>query len=162
MAAIFDVKAARALHAEGKSCNAIARELGVAPSTVSRWAKREGLAFDRAQVAAANAAHAVDLKARRQAIVSRLYGQVEADLDRLEAATFKTLTRDYGGGESPSELDFVPTQAKRDLMQSVSTALTSAARLEAVDGSRDVENAKGLMADIMRGFGLIGGTDGAE
>lgn len=152
--ATFDEVLARALYEEGKSCNAIARRLGVAPSTVSRWAKREGLSFARSQTAAANEAHAIDLKSRRQDIVQRLYRRAATNMDRLEAPTFKTLTRDFGGGESPDELNFVPTVNERELTGAIATGLAAAAKLEAIDADNGASDARSMLAELGRALGI--------
>ncbi|MFD9789640.1 helix-turn-helix domain-containing protein [Streptomyces sp. NPDC059070] len=60
-------KAVRRLHAEGKSRNAIAREIGRGAATVSKIAAAEGLTFaGGARVAAATEAHRQDAAARRE------------------------------------------------------------------------------------------------
>jgi IS30 family transposase len=63
-----DREAVRRLHAEGKSRNQIARELGRGAATVSKNAAAEGLIFSGgARVAAATAALRADAAARRGA-----------------------------------------------------------------------------------------------
>lgn len=144
---------ARALYEEGYGCNAIARELGVDPATVSRWAKREGLSFAREQQAVANIARSVDAKTRRLDMLDRLYARALKNLDRLDAAQFQTLVREFGGGEAEKTLDFVPTQNERDLTQAISTALMAATRLEAVDAnSAALPAAHSLLDSLAAGF----------
>jgi predicted transcriptional regulator len=161
MAATFEHSArARDLHSRGWSCNAIAKELGVAPSTISRWAKREGLSFERGQVAAANAAKIVDGKARRLALADRGYKRAEALYARLEAPQFKTLVRGSEGREDQVLLDFVPTQNERDLAQAIATHLTSVAKLEAVDAGTGSDDAKSMLAQLGKALGI--GQEAAE
>ncbi|MGW7413419.1 helix-turn-helix domain-containing protein [Streptomyces sp. NPDC054863] len=62
-----DREQVRQLHAEGKSRNRIARELGRSAATVSKIARSEGLAFSGgARVAAATEARRADAAARRE------------------------------------------------------------------------------------------------
>ncbi len=63
---------------------AIADRLGVSRSTVSRWAKDEGLAFDRARTAQAVAAHSIDLAAGRQRLAEKMLHRAEQLLDSLD------------------------------------------------------------------------------
>lgn len=62
----------RKLHGEGLSASVIARELGVSKSTVSRWAKADGIKFDRARTAEAVAAKSFDLAAGRQCLAEKM------------------------------------------------------------------------------------------
>lgn len=137
-----------ALHAEGKGRNAIAAELRLGNSTVTRIAKALGLDFSRAQTAVAVAARVRTLKERRAEIVSRLYSRAEANLDRLEAGSFKTLVRGEGGAEHVDELDFVPPEHERALVATIGTALTSAAKLELQDGDQKADDAKSLLRNL--------------
>lgn len=74
---------ARRLYDEGHGCNAIAKQFGVSPSTISAWAKREGLAFDRSQTALAIRAHTVDLAEMRVHLAQKMAGAASDMLDRL-------------------------------------------------------------------------------
>lgn len=145
---------ARELFDQGLGCNAIARELGVAPSTVSKWAKREGVEFDRAQVAAANQAKVIDGKARRLAIQERAYKRIEATYDRLEAPKFKTLVRTEVGVEKARELDFVPAQNERDLAQAIQTHMNVAIKLEQLDGTHGQDDATSLLTRLGEALGI--------
>lgn len=51
-----DRERVRELHVQGKTRNDIAREIGRAPSTVSKPARALGLPFDRSKTAAARGA----------------------------------------------------------------------------------------------------------
>lgn len=64
---VADRDQVRRLHAEGKSRNTIAREMGRSASTVSKIARELGLAFSGgARVAAATEARRADAAARRE------------------------------------------------------------------------------------------------
>lgn len=149
----------RALHAQGKGRNQIAAELGMSAGSVTKVCAEMGLSFERTAVAAATEARVIDLKARRAALVDRGYRRVEHLYERLEAPMFRTLVRTEGGGEAPDSLGFVPTQAERDLAQAISTHLTSAAKLEAVDSDDGASDARSMLAKLGAALG-IGSTDG--
>lgn len=150
----------RRLHAAGKGRNEIAEALGVSTTTVTKYAALEGVTFDRAQTATATAAKVRTLKERRAEIVSRLYTRAEANLDRLEADTFRTLVRGEGGAEHVDELDFVPPEHERALVATIGTALTSAAKLELQDGDQKADDAKSLLRNL--GAALQAIPDGDE
>lgn len=146
-ASLLDVSRARELHAEGVGCNAIARELGVNPSIVSRWAKREGLSFDRSATAVAVQARAVDLRVRRQGIIDRLYTRAERNLARLEAPyTYRvsTATETYLVTE-----DDPPAADELRHSQALSNYLKTAAQLEAVDSDGGASEAGSLITDLV-------------
>ncbi|WP_350347251.1 helix-turn-helix domain-containing protein [Agromyces sp. G08B096] len=155
--ATFDSHArvrARKLFDEGMSCNAIARELGVSASTISRWAKGEGLSFDRSATAAASAAVEVDARARRTLIRSRLYGRVEKLLSSVEAETFKTLVPSGPGEQSTRTLDYVPSNDERNISTSIANYLKEARELERADDDRGVGSAESLLGALARELGL--------
>ena len=145
---------ARELFDQGLGCNAIARELGVAPATISAWAKREGIEFDRAQVAAANNAKVIDGKARRLALQERAYTRAESLYDRLEAPQFNTLVRTDVGVEKPQQLDFVPPQNEREIAQSIQTHIGVAVKLEQLDGTLGQDDATSMLARLGQALGI--------
>lgn len=145
---------ARELFDKGISCNAIAKNLGVAPSTISAWAKREGLSFDRSKTEDAVAAHKIDRAARRAAIIDRLYTRTEKLLDRLENAQFKTLITGEYGSQRTTELDFVPTIDEKNIAASLNTYLERASRLETVDDSDGLGPVESMLGRLAQRFGL--------
>lgn len=145
---------ARELFDAGKSCNAIAKELGVSVSTISGWAKREGLSFDQGMTETAVNVLRTSRAARRAAIIDRLYDRTEAILDRLEAEEFDTLgTAEYGATREMT-LKFVPTGDERALASSLNTYLERAARLELVDDGDGVAEADSMLGRLAKRFGL--------
>lgn len=76
----------RALHADGKSCNAIAAEIGRSRSTVSYQCRKMGLSFDRAATVEAVHAHVADAKARRALLSEAML----ANAVRLNAQMFES------------------------------------------------------------------------
>lgn len=150
---------ARALHREGRSCNAIAKELGVSASTISAWARREGLSFDRSKTAVAVSARAVDLKDRRQRLIDRLYARAEANLDRVEAPyRWRVVT---GDGHELVTDDAAPAADELRHSQAVANYLKTAASLAAVDGGRGTDDAKSMLAELGRALGIGASPEGA-
>lgn len=141
----------RELHAQGKSCNAIARDLGVATSTVSRHAKDMGLqwAVDRTKVAVANAQ--ASNRERRAVLVSRMYDRADKIMNRLDAPTFKLVGMDKDGYARTNTVaaDAIPGAEERALFGMAINALVAAAKLEAVDAAHsDIGAAKGILGNL--------------
>lgn len=144
---------AHELFEAGLSCNAIAKKLDVAPSTISAWAKREGLRFDRTHVDAANAAKAVDdaaakfdRAAARSRIIDRLYQRVEKIQDRTDKPY-----RYRVSGETGSYLvtdDDPPAADESALSAAISRYLKEARELEQMDATNNspVESMLGRLA----------------
>jgi len=153
--AFEDGQRARALFDAGKSCNAIAKELGVSVSTISGWAKREGLSFDQSATEDAVRVRRNSRAARRADIIDRLYDRTEAILDRLEAAEFDTLGTGEYGATREMTLRFVPTADERALAASLNTYLERAARLELVDDGEGVAEADSMLGRLAKRFGLV-------
>lgn len=145
---------ARELYDAGKACNQIARELGVSSSTISGWAKREGLSFDRSQVKAANVAHATDLRARRLAIIDRLYRRAERNLERLEGDSYVYRVTLPDGTVTVTDV-WAPSADERNHSQSIGNYLGAAAKLELQDAGSGDSDAKSLLADLGRALGVV-------
>ncbi|MEJ6490718.1 helix-turn-helix domain-containing protein [Leucobacter sp. USCH14] len=96
------------LHAQGLSRNAIAREIGCSPSTVSKHSKLLGLSFDRTATAAAVAAQTVDLASRRAALVDRMMKLAEDTLSEIEGGEIEQVAITQRG-------DVVRTTRKPDM-----------------------------------------------
>lgn len=146
---------ARVLFDQGKSCNAIAKELGVSPSTISRWAKAEGLSFDRNQTAAAVAAAETDSRARRKLIQHRLYKRVEFLQGRLEGDQFMTLVPSGGGAQETRTLGYVPPMDERNISSAITNYLSKAHELERMDDDGGVAAGESLLGALARELGLV-------
>ncbi|MEU7605430.1 helix-turn-helix domain-containing protein [Streptomyces sp. NPDC041003] len=86
----------RRLHAEGKSRNQIAREIGRGAATVSKIAAAEGLTFSGgARVAAATDARKADASARREQLADDALDGALAQVERVGAADSARDARDY-------------------------------------------------------------------
>src|SRR3954469_9941190 len=83
----FDSKRAQAkvLFDRGLSCRAIAAELNTSTSTISRWAKAEGLVFEaRARTAAATVVRSFDMAAARTRLAQKMTNNADRVLDTLD------------------------------------------------------------------------------
>lgn len=143
----------RARHAAGDSLTSIAKHLGFGPGTVSRHAATLGLVWSTAKTAAATEHRRENLKARRTDLVDRLYRRAEHTLSRLEAPAFRTLVSTAPGVDTPTDLTFVPPQDEKALVQAIGTVLTSAARLEQIDGGPG-DAVRSMLADLGAALGL--------
>lgn len=141
-------------HAAGTSCNAIARTLGRSASTVSRYAREQGLTWDAGRTAAATEAKQATNRERRAELVRRLYNRADAILDRLEAEQFKVVgftAGEFGGKAVVTEIDAdaIPGTEERALTGMVVNALVAAAKLEQVDaGQAGSAEAKGILGNL--------------
>lgn len=144
---------ARTLHSEGHGCNAIARAVGVSPTVISRWAKGEGLAFDRSQTDLATRAHVIDLRADAMLLAQKLIVAAHDELDRLE----KPFRRSELGGEMRDEyihldLDRPPVEVAQRVMVSAAVAIDKALKVStALDEGKD-EHAESLVDALVDGF----------
>lgn len=141
----------RRLHGEGLGRNAIARELGRSPRTVSLICEELGLTFDRTAAAAATEARMVDVRARRADITERLYAQAERILARLEKPQHRIREVSFGKVVT-YEVDELPAQDVRNLMVAVSTATTQAAKMEALASDNGLADAKSMLGQLAAGL----------
>lgn len=141
----------RRLHAEGNSRNAIARTLGRSPRTVSLIAEDLGLSFDRTATAVATQARVIDSKARRAILVQRYLDQAEKILDRLDRTEHQITEVSLGKVVRYKAAD-LPSADVRNLIQASSAASTQAAKLEALDTSNGVDDAKSMLGQLAAGL----------
>lgn len=142
----------RRLHAEGKGRNEIHRITGRSDRTITVHCEAMGLSFDRTATAAAPRVRAIDLKARRQAIIEQLYDITEDDLGYLKGREKYELVEVSSGSAVRFSPKRLPAQDRRALVQSVSAALTAAARLEAVDTNNGVDDATSMLGKLASGL----------
>lgn len=124
-------------------------------STISTKAKQLGLSFDRSQMEQAIQASIFDRRAARAKIIEGLYQRAQFNLDRLNADEFQTLVKSGPGEESEDVLDFVPTMDEKNLTSALGIALTSAAKLEAIDDDGGMTEAKGLLGTIIGAINIV-------
>ncbi|MFF3029136.1 helix-turn-helix domain-containing protein [Microbacterium sp. NPDC057944] len=139
----------------GMPRNAIARELQIAPSSVSKIAADEGLSFDRAnQTASATAARQHDLKVRRLELIDEL---VSKATDHLVAIDQPFLAFNFGGKENTYEehmLDRAPTGDILNLHRAASLALKDARELIRDDDDQGVAEAESMLMNLILELGL--------
>lgn len=152
---IFDQdERARELFDAGKSCNAIAKELGVSASTISGWAKRVGLSFSRARTAAAVSAQRIDRAAVRADIIDRMYLRAQKVLARLEADKF-TYRMPTETGSVLVHDDDPPANDEKNLAAALGIYLDKAQRLELVDGNAGESEARSMLAELGSFLGIV-------
>lgn len=153
MTGTFDAKRAHELFAAGASCRAIAAELGVAASTVSRWAKGAGLTFDRSQVAAAVQAHTVDLAAGRIRLAEKMLAASNRLLDELDGPY---LVYSFGGRDNTyaeHELARAPVEVHRNVVTTAGITFDKLTRVVETSGSGS-EDARSMLAQLGRALGV--------
>ncbi|MDQ0894439.1 helix-turn-helix domain-containing protein [Agromyces ramosus] len=149
----FDSKRAEAqrLFDEGLSCRAIAKKLKCSPSTVSRWAEREGLKFDRAQTAAAVEAHKVDLAAERLLLAEEM---MAAGREALREIRGKVTVYNIGGKDNTfteHELERAPMSMRREALTAAGIAFDKATRIVEKDNG-GLDQAVGVLDALADGF----------
>ncbi|RGC68433.1 hypothetical protein C5N14_13685 [Micromonospora sp. MW-13] len=139
----------RALHAQGLSRNAIAKELGRSGKTISEIAARLGLSFERAgATAAATAAKKADGAARR----------AQLQLDALDAANklmgqmfAPALVYNFGGKENDynsTTLEEPPFADKRNIATAIQALAGTALKLAEYDKATGNEDEKGMLGEL--------------
>lgn len=140
---------------QGIPRNAIARELMIAPSSVSVIAREAELTFDRAtQTASATAARMADLKIRRIELIDEL---VSKAADHLVAIDQPFLAFNIGGKDntySDHKLDRAPTGDILNLHRAVSLALKDARELIRDDDDEGVAEAESMLMNLILELGL--------
>ncbi len=138
----------RELHAEGLGRNAIARQMGLNTSVVSRTAAHLGLDFDRSRIAAATAARVADVAERRSLLAEDLV----SDAERLRAQLWQPhLYWDWGGKDHDydEKLADEPTPAdKRALMGAAGMAIDRSLKLLPPETSSGVDQAKSMLGSL--------------
>lgn len=138
----------RELHAQGMARNEIARVMNRSPVTVSRLAQRLGLKFDRVATEAATAAKVADARAKRVQLMHDLLD----DAQRLRRQLWEPTTIYSFGGKDNTynsrQVEQPPFRDQRDIVMSVSTALTACLRLDQHDGDGSAEQVGSLLGNL--------------
>lgn len=139
----------------GATVREIAAELGIASSSVSRYAKRLGVSFDRSATDAATAARVADGRSRRAELAVRLLEQAGMELDRLSRPhrAFAFISGPTGG--YVEQILPQPDPGSRlAISRTVATLLQQHVRLAEFDGDDTLDLAKSwigqLGADLRR------------
>lgn len=136
---------------DGGRRNEIAREHGVSPSTVTTIATAEGIdgAFDRSATKRATEARNADVAAER----ARLKSLLVEDAHRLRQQLWLPCTMHNFGGKDNThnsiELPQPTFEQQRNIMTSVGIAVDKVAALEKLDLGGGVEEAAGLIRDLV-------------
>lgn len=142
-----DVARVRELRAKGMGRNEIAREMGIGPATASKLARLAGITFDRSATQVAVEARQVDNRARRAAIVARLYGVAERTITRLEADEHE-LTEVSMGQVVRYTAKQLPGPDVHRLVGAVNVATAAAVKLEQVDGDASTDRVGSLLGSL--------------
>lgn len=145
------------LHAAGMGRNAIASELGLGTSTITRIAKALGLDFSRAQTAVAVQARSIDLAAGRQRLVEKMLGRAEKMLDDLDGPY---LVYAFGGRDntySEELLEKPPVEVQRTAVTTAGVAFDKVTKYLEKDTS-GVETAHSLLDTLAAGFAAAAAT----
>lgn len=135
----------------GATRNAIARDHHVSGATVTKIAKDEGLAgaFDRSATKRATEARSADVAARRV----ELKGLLIEDAHRLRRQLWEPCRIYKFGGKDNTlnsvDLDEPDFEGKRNLMTSIGIAVQRVADLEKIDAGGGMEEASGLIRDLV-------------
>lgn len=128
-----------ALQAQGLTLRQIAKQLDVAPGTVSKHAKKIGVKFDRAQTRQAANAKNADAAALR----ARLKLDLLHDAQRLRNQLFApTTVYSFGGKDNDfneQTLAIAPADVQRNIMTSIGIAVQRSIELERVDQKTEVD-----------------------
>ncbi|CAL9662704.1 helix-turn-helix domain-containing protein [Streptomyces sp. enrichment culture] len=137
-----DYDEVRRLHAQGLGRNAIAREMGRGPRTVSVIAAELGLDFDRSMTAEATRARKADLEERRVLLAEALQGDAERLTEQLwqRAKVFNIGGKD--NTYTDHDVDEPPAEAKKNLMAAAGIAIEKSLKLVPPDR----EDLEGLAA----------------
>lgn len=149
------------LHARGMSRNAIARELGRSPRTVSVIAAEAGLSFSREATEDATRARMADLAELR----AQLAHELTVDALRLTAQMWQpTTVYAFGGRENTYAeklLPEAPAADKRALMAAATAAAAESRRLVPPEGDGSPDEVGSLLGAMMAGLQERHGTDPA-
>lgn len=136
--------------------NEIARQCGVSPTTVTRIAKAEGLAFDRSATKVAVAAHKVDLAESRQLLAEKMLIAAHGMLDSIDSP-YEVFN--FGGKDNTFNshtFDTPPVEVKRNILTTAGIAFDKASRI--VEADRGVEGlapVESMLGRLAQRFGLV-------
>ena len=134
------------------SRNAIAKELGIAGSTVTRIARDEGLEFNGALSELAIRARAVDVRRMQLQLAQKLLVRADDALEALDAPfeighwSSQSETRD--ASYDTHILDAPPTSDQRNLMVIAGVSIQRANELVAKTGNSDVADGISMIRGI--------------
>ncbi|MHA3724332.1 GcrA family cell cycle regulator [Leucobacter sp. HY1910] len=140
----------RKLQSEGLSVRKIAEQIGVSRSTVSAWAKQEGLSFDRSKTAQAVAAKSIDLAAGRQRLAEKMLAVAEDMLDRIDDPY---VVYSFGGKDNTFEqatLDSAPVEVRRNIVTTAGITFDKLTRI--VEKDTDLTGVTSVVQSLEAGI----------
>lgn len=153
----------RRLHAQGMTRNAIAREIGRSPSTVSKLAAEAGLTFERGpEIVAATEARRIDLAARRAALAAELH----QDAERLRAQLWEPCA--YGefagrdGEWNETYLERPRFADQRAIIAATGTAVQQSLKLAPVEGGEGADQVRSMLGALGEALTRAADDGGAE
>lgn len=144
-----DRERVRRLHAEGKTRNQIAREIGRSGSTVSKIAEALGLTFERgAEVLAATEARQADLAALRAGLALDL----TRDAMRLREQLWQPArVFAFGGKDNEYAEEWHPEPPpadKRALLGAAGMAIDRSLKLAPIDSGGDADQVRSMLGSL--------------
>lgn len=133
----------------GLSRNEMARRIGCAPSTISKYAKDLGLSFDRTRTAEATAAKTMDLAARRTALVEKMMIVAEQGIDAVQSGKIELVQITQAGKVVRVDRD-VDQVDRRNALTSAGIAVDKATKL--LDRDHGTEQAGSTLDLIEKGI----------
>ena len=143
-----DSQRLRELHATGMALHSIAKEMGRSKDTVSRYARKLGLGWDREKTAKAAQAVHLDNRAMRVLIEQKLLAQT---LTELEALNAEARVYSFGGAENVYREEWLerpPPSDRRSIAQTVATMTTAANRLHELNSAREADGVKATLTRL--------------
>lgn len=143
----------------------LAREAGVAPRTITRWAEALGVeparVFDTSTIAAATISATDRRRARRSELADTLLDEVAALIEQAREGRRGSWTRAVvvgtGGGaaevEHVREDDATVARAAKDLHAAASTALGRTLDIDKHDAQPDDQSADDVLVKLFDGLG---------
>lgn len=142
------------LHSRGYGRNAIARELDLAPATITTIARELGLTFDRTATKVAVQAR----KTEAAAIRSELELQLLHDAQKLRAQIWQPHEYIAHGGKDFDEARWTQDEPspvdKLKLMQAAGNAIDRSIRLGELDKDDEVEAARSMLVQLFEAMGV--------
>lgn len=132
------------------SLGQIATELSVSKSTVSKWAKLDGVTFSREKTAEATAAKSIDLAAGRQRLAEKMLQRAEEALDDLDKPY---IVFSFGGRDNvyaEHKLDRPPVEVKRNVLTMAGITFDKLSRI--VEKDPDVSGAQSVVQSLEAGI----------
>ncbi|GMA31590.1 hypothetical protein [Litorihabitans aurantiacus] len=148
-----------ALHDDGATLTAAARQMGRGKATVSKHAARLGLTWDRTATAAATEAKVLDAKGRR----AQLQLDLLADAERLREQLWEpTVAFNFGGKDNTyaeTRLDQPTFADKLKIVQATGIAIDRSLKLDLHDSAAGATAVVGLLQQTAAALGITDHDD---